>query len=135
MNLVDSSGWLEYFTGASNAEFFAAAITAVDDLVVPTLSLFEVFKSVLRRRTEHEALQAVAAMRQGRVVELNADLALSAAKLSVQEGLPLADSVVLATARAHGAVLWTQDKHFEGMQDVRYVAKTPQPEQQGGKQA
>jgi predicted nucleic acid-binding protein len=121
MNVVDSSGWLEYFANGKNAGFFAPVIEDVAKLVVPTLSLFEVFRRVLLQRGEPSALQAVAIMHQGKVVELNTTLALSAARLSAQERLPLADSIMLATARALGATLWTQDADFEGHEGVRYV--------------
>jgi len=123
MNVVDSSGWLEYFGEGPNADFFAPAIEDVKGLVVPTLSLYEVFKRVLQQRGEGEALQAVAVMMEGRVVELTAEIALAAARLSVEMGLPMADSVMLATARAYQAELWTQDADFEGKAGVRYIAK------------
>ena len=123
MNLVDSSGWLEYFADGASAVFFASAIEDVAKLVVPTIGLLEVFKRVLQQRSETEALRAVAMMKQGRVVDLDAELALSAAKLARDLGLPLADSVVYATARKLGATLWTQYKEFEGLEHVRYVAK------------
>jgi predicted nucleic acid-binding protein len=122
VNVVDSSGWLEYFANGKNAGFFAPAIEDPSRLVVPTLSLFEVFKRVLQQRGDPPALQAVALMHQGRVVDLDATLALAAARLSVVERLPLADSVMLATARAFGATLWTQDADFAGRDGVRYVA-------------
>ena len=93
------------------------------DLVVPTLSLYEVFKRVLQQRGEGDALQAVANMIQGQVIDLDMDLALSAAKLSTELKLPMADSVMLATARAHEATLWTQDMDFEDISGVQYIAK------------
>jgi len=124
MNVVDSSGWLEYFADAGNAEFFAAAIADTDNLIVPTISLLEVFKRILQQRDENAALQAIAAMRQGYVVSLNDETALNAAKLGVENGLPLADAVILATVYQHDATLWTQDKDFEGLDDVRYLAKS-----------
>ncbi|MBP9714589.1 MAG: type II toxin-antitoxin system VapC family toxin [Sterolibacterium sp.] len=123
MNVVDSCGWLEYFTNGANADFFAPAIEAVDELCVPALTLFEVFKRILQQRSEADALRAVALMRQGRLIELNDTLALGAACLSVELKLPLADSIILHTARQQGAPLWTQDAHFEGLVDVRYVRK------------
>jgi len=123
MNVVDSSGWLEYFADGPNADFFAQAIETVTDLVVPTLSLYEVFKRVLQQRGEGDALQAVAVMIQGQVTDLGMDLALSAAKLSTELKLPMADSVMLATARAHDATLWTQDMDFEDISGVQYIAK------------
>jgi toxin FitB len=95
------------------------------ELLVPTLSLYEVFKRVLQQRGEGEALQAVALMQQGRIIELTAHLALAAARVSVHEKIPMADSIMLATARAHGAILWTQDSDFEGRAGVRYVARRP----------
>lgn len=124
MNVVDSSGWLEYLADGPNAGFFAKAIEAGADLIVPTISLYEVFKRVLQQRGEGDALQAVALMHQGRVVELSGELALAAAQVSVHLGMPLADSVMLATARACEATLWTQDADFEGVPGVKYVATT-----------
>lgn len=121
MNVVDSSGWLEYFADGANAAFFAPAIERPNALVVPTISLYEVFKRVLQQRDESHALRAVASMQIGAVVDLTAPIAMSAAKLSAEMQLPLADSVMLATAMAYNALLWTQDADFEGMQNVRYV--------------
>ena len=125
MNVVDSSAWLEYFANGSNAGYFAAAIEDVAELVVPSLTLLEVFKRVYQQRGEGPALQAVALMQQGAVVDLTAPLALAAARLGADHKLPLADSVVLATARAFEATLWTQDADFEGLPDVRFRAKRP----------
>ena len=124
MNVVDSCGWLEYFANAPNADFFAPAIEATEELVVPSLTIFEVFKRILQQRNEADALRAIGVMRQGRVIDLNDSLALSAAHLSVDLKLPLADSIIFATARRHGALLWTQDIHFEGMEGVRYIRKS-----------
>lgn len=121
MNVVDSSGWLEYFANGDNAGFFAPPIEAQAKLIVPTISLLEVFKRVMSQRGEPNALQAIALMHQGQVVDLDAGLALAAARLSVEEDLPLADSVILATARAFKATLWTQDADFNGREGVRYV--------------
>lgn len=123
LNLVDSCGWLEYFANAPNADFFAPAIEDGTHLIVPSLCLFEVFKRVLQQRNESDALRAVALMRQSQCVDLNAHLALTAARLSAETKLAMADSVILATARQHQATFWTQDAHFEGMADVRYVVK------------
>ncbi len=120
MNVVDSSAWLEYFANGSNASFFARPIEEPGDLVVPSLTIYEVFKRVLQQRDEGSALRAVALMQQGMVVDLDARLALSAARLSIDAKLPMADSVILATARSYGATLWTQDADFEGMSGVRY---------------
>jgi len=123
MNVVDSSGWLEFFADGPNADFFASAIQDTKKLVVPTLSIFEVFKRILQQGKEGEALQAIALMQQGTVVELTSSLALEAARLSLEEELPLADSVMLATSMAHEATLWTQDSDFEGVSGVKYVKK------------
>lgn len=123
MNVVDSSGWLEYFADGPNAAFFAPAIEATNELLVPTLSLYEVFKRVLQQRGEDRALDAVAAMQRGTIVELTSPIALSAARLSAEQGLPMADSVMLSSARFHRAILWTQDADFEGIEGVRYIAK------------
>lgn len=120
MNVVDSSGWLEYFADGPNASFFARPIENVDYLIVPSLSLFEVFKRVLQQRDENDALDAIALMQQGTVVSLDASLALMAARTSVDERLPMADSVILATAREYDATLWTQDADFEGLGKVKY---------------
>ncbi len=123
MNVVDSSGWLEFLADGPNAGFFAAPLQAPASLIVPTLSIYEVTKLVLRRRGEEQALQALALMRQGEVVDLDEDIALLAARTSIETGLPLADSVMLATARARDATLWTQYEDFAGIKGVRYVAK------------
>ncbi len=123
MNVVDSSGWLEYFSEGSNAGFFAPAIEKTVDLIVPSVSLYEVFKRVLQQRGTNEALQAVALMQQGRVVDLDGSIALAAASLSVELSLPMADSMMLATARAHQATLWTQDADFASVEGVKFIAK------------
>ncbi len=121
MNLVDSSGWLEFFADGPNASIFAPAIQRQSELIVPTITLYEVFKRVVQQRDESQALQAVALMEQGNLVDLDASLALTAAKVSTDLKLPMADSIILATARAYDAMVWTQDAHFEGLEGVRYV--------------
>lgn len=123
MNVVDSSGWLEYLAEEPNADFFAPAIENPAELVVPSLSVYEVYKRVHQQRGEHAALQAVALMMDGQISVLDTGLALSAAKLSISLSLPMADSVILATARAVGATLWTQDEHFKVIDGVRFIAK------------
>ena len=123
MNVVDSSAWLEYFANGPNASFFAGAVEGTDELVVPSLTIYEVFKRVLQQREEGDALRAVAVMQQSSVVDLDARLALSAARVSLETRMPMADSVVLATARLHDATLWTQDADFEGLPGVRYRAR------------
>ena len=120
MNVVDSSGWLEYFANGPNADFFAPAVESVSELIVPTLNLYEVFKRVLQQRGEGDALQAVAVRVQGTVVDLDMDVALDAARLSTGLKLPMADSVMLATAQRYGAILWTLDTHLDGVRGVQY---------------
>ncbi len=122
-NVVDSSAWLEYFADGPNAEYFARPIEAPAALVIPSITLLEVFKRLLQQRSESDALQAVAVMQQGQVVDLDAPLALNAAKLGVEIKLPLADSVILATARRFGATVWTQDEDFDGLAGVNYRVK------------
>ncbi len=122
MNVVDSSGWLEYFAAGPNAGFFAPALEATDDLIVPVVSVYEVFKRVLVQRGEGDALQAVAMMQQGSIIDLTAAAALDAARLSIDAGLPMADAIIMSVARSHDATLWTQDAHFEGMDGVTYVS-------------
>lgn len=122
-NVVDSSAWLEYFADGAGAPHFAGPIEAVARLVVPAICLLEVFKIVLRQRGESDALQAAALMQQGTVVDLDATLALAAATLGVAHKLPLADSVVYATAMRVGGVVWTQDEDFDGLPDVAYFPK------------
>jgi predicted nucleic acid-binding protein len=123
MNVVDSSAWIEYFTGGPNAKFFEPPILNQADLVVPTMVLLEVYKHIRRHQGRDEALKAVAGMKQGEVQDLDERLALYAAEIGVEYGLPLADSVILATARIHEATLWTQDSDFEGMDGVRFKRK------------
>jgi predicted nucleic acid-binding protein len=123
VNVVDSSGWLEYFADEPNAQFFAPSIENIAELIVPTISLYEVFKRVLQQVGESNALEAVALMMQGQVVELDTNLALSAAKLSHELKTPMADSIILATARSFGAILWTQDADFVEIPGVQYIAK------------
>ncbi len=125
MNVVDSSAWLEYFANGPNASFFSKAIEQVDTLLVPSLTICEVFKRVLQQRDEGDALRAVAVMQQGTVVDLDTRIALSAARLSLEAKLPIADSVVLATAKAYESTLWSQDADFEGLPDVQYRRKKP----------
>jgi predicted nucleic acid-binding protein len=123
MNLVDSSAWLEYFADGPNASFFSRSIQDLGQLVVPTLSIFEVFKRIAQQRGEGDALQAIAVMQQAAVVELTSPLALDSARLSLETRLPMADSIILATARAFGATLWTQDADFKDIEGVQYIGK------------
>lgn len=123
MNVVDTSGWLEYFADGPNAGFFSMPIEAIGELVVPTISIYEVFKRVLQQRDETAALEAIAFMQSGDLVDLSRDTTLHAARLSIDLRLPMADSIMLATAREWDAVLWTQDADFEGIAGVKYHPK------------
>ena len=123
MNVVDSSAWLEYFADGPNAAHFARAIETTRALIVPTLSLFEVFRRVTQQRGDDEALRVVAVMEQGKVVDLDRATALAAARLSLDHSIAMADSIMLATARACGALLWTQDADFDGLPGVKFIAK------------
>ena len=127
MNVVDSSAWLEYFADGPNAGEFAEAIADTERLLVPSITLFEVFKRVRVQRDPAAALYAVAQMMRGRVVDLDAELAVAAAALSAETGLAMADSVVLATARGADATLWTQDSDFDGMDGVEYRRRVAPP--------
>jgi predicted nucleic acid-binding protein len=121
VNVVDSCGWLEYFAAGPNADVFAEALEVPNDLVVPAVSVYEVFQRVLQQRGESDALQTIAVMQQGSVVDLTTPIALEAARTSVALGIPMADSIILATARAFAATLWTQDADFAGLEGVKYV--------------
>lgn len=123
MNVVDSCGWLEYFADGSNAGFFAPALEDTESLVVPSLSVFEVCKRVALQRGEQAALQAADFMARGEIVGLDADTALAAALYSAKHQLPMADSIILVTARNFQATLWTQDADLKGHKDVKYKAK------------
>jgi predicted nucleic acid-binding protein len=123
MNLVDSSGWLEYFADGQNAKFFAPALEDTENLLVSTINIYEVFKRVFQQRGEDAALQAVALMQQAGVVDVTSPIAMDAAKLSAEMKLPMADCLILATARAFGATLWTQDADLRGLPDVRFTKK------------
>ena len=123
MNIVDSSGWLAYFADEPNAKHFMAPLKDTASLVIPSVTIYEVFKVVLRERSENEALQAAAAMQKGKVVDLTAMLAIAASKLSLEHGIPMADSIILATAKAFDAVIWTEDSDFKNIAGVKYFPK------------
>ena len=120
MNLVDTSGWVEFFFGGTNAAYFANPIEKVEVLLTPTICLYEVFKKVNQVADEARALQAIAQMKQGRVVALDETIALKAALISLKLKLPMADSLIYATVQIFGATLWTQDDHFKGLPRVNY---------------
>jgi predicted nucleic acid-binding protein len=123
VNLVDSCGWLEYFVDGPNADFFASAIEDTKNLIVPSLCIAEVFKVLLREKNEDIALSAISAMHKGKIIDLDYNLAAEAAKVGITHNLPLADSVIYATAKAKNALIWTQDRHFEHLSNVKYISK------------
>ena len=120
MNIIDSSGWLEYFSDGPNAKHYLPPLNDTSSLIVPVITIYEVFKVVLREAAENEALQAIAAMQKGKIIDLDAKLAMDASKLSLQYNLPMADSIILATARAYDCVIWTQDSDFQDIEGVNY---------------
>ena len=123
MNLVDSSGWLEYFADGRNAKFFIQAIENTKELIISTINLYEVYKKVLLERDENSALQAAALMHQAKVVNITSSIAIMAAKLSRELKIPMADSLIYSTARMHNAVIWTQDVDFKDLEEVKYFKK------------
>ena len=123
MNVVDSSAWLEYLSDGPNAKAFSAAVEATTKLVVPVVTIYEVYKKVKLVVGEDKAIEAVAVMSRGKVVDIDVSVALEAADVSLAEKLAMADSLILATARLHQATLWTQDAHFEGLDGVKYFKK------------
>jgi predicted nucleic acid-binding protein len=123
MNVIDSSGWLEYFTDGPNTDFFKSVIKDEEHLIIPTVCLYEVFKITLSRAGKEEALRVAGLMSFGRIVDLNREIALAAAHLSIQQKLAMADSIILAMARAYNATLWTQDEHFKDIPGVKFVAE------------
>lgn len=126
MNVVDSSCWLEYFSGSEVGAAVSSAIEDLGSLVVPSICIYEVFKKILIEKNEDSALIAAAHMKQGLVINLDADLAIYAAKIGREKKLPMADSVIFATATKYDCTLWTQDRHFKELSDVRYFEKVKQ---------
>ncbi|HNE25954.1 MAG TPA: type II toxin-antitoxin system VapC family toxin [Pseudomonadales bacterium] len=123
MNVIDSSAWLSYFAGDQNAAVFGKAIENLEKLLVPSITITEVFKNILRQTGEEHALLAIAHMKQGRVVELDSELAVDAGHFGVVHKLPLADSIIFATAQKFNATIWTQDSDFKGLPRVKFYAK------------
>lgn len=123
MNIVDSSGWLEYFSDGPNAKHYQQPLKDIASLIVPVVTIYEVFKVVLRESDENEALQAAAAMQKGKVIDMTVNLAIAASKLSLQHRMPMADSIILATAQAFDATIWTQDSDFKNISGVKLFSK------------
>jgi len=122
-NIVDSCGWMEYFSDGHNAGFFAPSIEDAKNLLVPAICIYEVFKRICQQSGDTAALRAVSAMSDGSVVDIDDDCAITAAKFSLDHNLPMADSIILAVAHAHKAVVWTQDADFKTIPGVKYIAK------------
>jgi toxin FitB len=123
MNVVDSSAWLAWFAGEPNAKQFKNAITDTENLVVPVLCVYEVFKVLLRETGETDALKAITLLQQGKIVDLDTETALNAAKMSHDKNLPMADSIIYTIAEKYNAILWTQDADFKGLPGVKYFPK------------
>ena len=123
MNIVDSSAWLSYFAGDANAEVFSTPIENIGKLIVPSITITEVFKYILRQRGENMALEAIAHIQQGKVVSLDSSLAIDAAKYGIDYKLPLADSIIYATGQKFSALIWTQDVDFKSLEGVKYYPK------------
>ena len=124
MNVVDTSGWLEYFEGGHNARKFSIPIKEIEELVVPTICIYEISKVILRESDENHLLQALAAIQKGQIVALTPSIATAAAKVSLKYKLPMADSIIYTTAKSCNATVWTQDIDFEGLPDVNYIPKS-----------
>ncbi len=123
MNVVDSSGWLEYFANGANAEFFAPAIQEERKLLVPVICLFEVFKRLHQQRGKEDALQGISQLYRGQIIPISDEIALLGAQAALKYRLAMADSIIYATARVYNATLWTQDAHFAGLEGVKFTEK------------
>ncbi|RJP57114.1 MAG: type II toxin-antitoxin system VapC family toxin [Melioribacteraceae bacterium] len=124
MNLVDSSGWLEYLADSKNAKNFASAIENTDELIVSTINIYEIYKKVLLEKDENYALQVIALMQQAKVIEVSSSIAIAAAKFSFEQKIPMADSIIYITAKVNDAIVWTQDIDFKGLDGVKYFKKS-----------
>lgn len=123
MNIVDSSAWLEYFGGTKRAQYFRKIIKNLNELLIPSIVLYEVFKKIHQQNGRKEGIKAIAQMKQGKVVDLDMKMSLLAATLSLQYKLPMADSIILATSQTYKAVIWTQDSDFKKIPNVKYFRK------------
>ena len=123
MNVVDSSGWVEYFQDSPRADLFATAIEQRDQLLVPTIALFEVHKVLSRSLAVDLVDRCLDVMRLGRVLDFTDRRAIAASKVSRQHRLALADAAMYSMALEHGATFWTQDIDYDGLSSVRYFAK------------
>jgi len=123
MNIIDSSFWLEYFAGTEAGDIISDIIEKTDELIIPTITIYEVFKKLLLERNEDDALLAVGHMKQGKIIDLTEELSLSASRISVKYKLPMADSIIYATNLKYNCILWTQDQHFIDLISVNYFEK------------
>lgn len=123
MNLVDSCGWLEYLSDGPNADFYVFPLLKTNQLLVPVICIYEVYKKILTEKSENEAFQAVALMHQGLIIDVDVNISLNAARISYENKLPMADSLILASAREYDAIVWTQDKHFKDILDAKFKIK------------
>lgn len=120
MNLVDSSGWLEYLSDGKNADSFSTPLNDIENVIVPTICIYEVFRVVIREKGENEALQAVALMKQGNIVDLSFEISIQAARFSIDNKIPMADSIIYTTGQKYNAIIWTQDDDFKNLPGVKY---------------
>lgn len=123
MNLVDSSGWLEHLADGKNAKLVTPAIEKTDELIVSTINIYEIYKKILLEKDENSAMQVIGLMQQAKVIEVNSTIAIQAAKLSYEQKIPMADSLIYMTAKQHSAIVWTQDVDFKDLDGVRYFKK------------
>lgn len=123
MNLVDSSGWLEYLSDGKNADSFSTPLNDIENVIVPTICIYEVFKVVLREKGENEALQVVALMKQGNIIDLSFEISIQAARFSIDNKIPMADSIIYTTGKIYNAIIWTQDDDFKNLPGVKYFRK------------
>ncbi|MBV6421563.1 MAG: hypothetical protein DAHOPDDO_02838 [Ignavibacteriaceae bacterium] len=123
MNLVDSSAWMEYFADGKNAKHFAPMIQDLKNLVESIINVSEVYKKISQHRDENSAIQAIAVMQQAEVLEITSQIAIEGSKISIQNKIPMADSLIIASARSVGAKIWTQDYNFKGIDNVLFFKK------------
>ena len=123
MNLVDTSGWLEYFFDGTNAAFFAPVIEDTENLIVSVINEYEVYKKVLQISSRQKALRAITQMKLGNIISLSEEIALFAAEISIQYKIPMADSIIYATGKLNNANVWTQDVDFINLPCVKYIKK------------
>jgi len=123
MNLIDSSGWFEYFIDSPYARHFIPVIENTEELIVSPLNYFEIYKRIRGVFGDDEANRAVGFLKNGRVIDINSSIAMHAAILSKIHHLHMADSILLATAQSEEAVLWTMDAYFKDIPGVQYIPK------------